>query len=114
MTWFLPWRSGVDLGAEYNGRRVAALAAAPGEAVPVLTDALACTESVMNLDDICFFAPSRLVDPRLARRATPMRDHPEFEGRGVATRGGAILHVPEGDFIDGRRVPTRIRFGVVA
>jgi len=50
---------------------------------------------------------------RPARWTTPMRDCREVEGRRVATRGEAIRHLPEGDFIHGRWVLTRVRFDVV-
>jgi len=132
--------------------------------VDVHGDALARTETVTLLNDLCFFAPSWLADPRLAWRpiddrhagvtftqgphrvgatlefndagellnfvsddrgalqkdgslrrvrwSTPMREYREFEGRRVATRGEAIFHDPEGDFVYGRFVLKAIRFDI--
>jgi hypothetical protein len=134
--------------------------------VDVNSDALARTETVTMLDDLCFLAPSWLTDPRLAwqpvddrhadvtftrgphrvsatlefndagelvnfisddrgalqkegslrllRWSTPMREYREFEGRRVATRGEAIFHYPEGDFVYGRFVLKRLRFDIRA
>jgi hypothetical protein len=134
--------------------------------VDLNSDALARTETVTLLNDLCFFAPSWLADPRLTwqpiddrhagvsftqgphrvsatlefndagelvnfisedrgalqpdgslrllRWSTPMREYREFEGRRVATRGEAIFHYPEGDFVYGRVALKQIGFDVRA
>ena len=51
---------------------------------------------------------------RMLRWSTPMREYREFEGRRVATRGEAIFHYPEGDFVYGRFVLKHIRFDIQA
>jgi hypothetical protein len=134
--------------------------------VDVHSDALARTETVTLLNDLCIYAPSWFTDPRLAwqsvddrhadvvftqgphrvsarlefndagelvnfisedrgalqkdgslrllRWSTPMREYREFEGRRVATRGEAIFHYPEGDFVYGRFALRQIGFDVRA
>jgi len=48
--------------------------------------------------------------PQRLRWSTPMRDIREFQGRRVPTRGEAIWHRPEGDFVYGRFLLRSIRF----
>ena len=48
--------------------------------------------------------------PQRLRWSTPMRDIREFQGRRVPTRGQAIWHRPEGEFVYGRFLLRSIRF----